>query len=220
MREMEAAPDFTTLRGAGNSWEVSWPQVKQLEKTATHPLGTILAHKLTVYIYNSKALDYLSQLPERRFVLCIRDPRKALVSWHNMHQSIARSGKNPQHFAWQERDFYADCSIADYYERFARDRLKYDVHFQRLADLVSNKHVLVVAQEFMAAHMETVLSAVRDLTLDRPITVSQTETVARHEGFADRNATSIPQYILDELTEVQENLALRINESGVTALMV
>lgn len=67
--------------------------------------------------------------------------------------------------------------------------------------------------------METVLSAVRDLTLDRHITVSQTETDARHERFADRNAASLPQYILDDLTEVQENLTLRINESGVTALV-
>lgn len=215
MSAFENDPEITTLRAPDGAIEVSWPAIKEV-RPAAHP-GGILAHKFTAYAYNAEAMRYLVDAnPDSILVLCVRDPVRSLVSWHKMHQSIARSGKNPGHFAYQERDFYADCSIEDYYGHFAKRRLRYDLHFQNMLEIVPASRLVVVSQERMAKGISEVADHLKAVARGSTTPLAEpTGSTEAHQGYADRADRSLPLAMRNELKRIHGRLYEAIAVSGV-----
>lgn len=210
MRAIEQEPDVTLVRSESGGLEVGWPQIKELKAPES---GRIQAHKFTAYIYNDKALQYIVGMGDGLFVLCIRNPAKSLVSWHMMHRDIARSGRIPEHFAYQDRDFYADCSIQDYYERYAKPNLRYDLHFARLASIAPKDSIIVVSQERMAEDLGQIASYITSLA--RGHAAAPSEPWGAHTSLADKTQVDLPDDISEDLRNVHTALLEAVKCSGV-----
>ncbi len=218
MARFEADPEVTVLRTPEGGIEVTWPRIRELApQFSAVPLG---AHKFTAYAYIPDALEWLaSSNPARLFVLCVRDPAKALVSWHNMHRAIARAGTQSGHFAVRERDFYSDCSIPDYYRHYAARRLRYQVHFDRLLRIVPVERVAVVSQERMARGIEGIADWIKAVACGQDAAPVPEGPAAGHRSYADRAGETVPEAILQELREVRAELMDAVAGSGVRAAL-
>lgn len=210
------------LRTASGQMEYHWPLIDAFEREkGFFDHDGVRVHKFTAYIYNERALRYLAALPARRFLVCIRDPLKALVSWHNMHRKIATDGRSPEHFAWTERDFYATCTLDAYYDRFARSRLRYDHHIRTLFDLVGAERVMVVSQERMACGIDSVADAAIAFFQGRPVPPGalSPQPAGRYQSYADQTGDVVDSAIRAELQAVDAAVHETIRRSGVTALV-
>jgi hypothetical protein len=215
MRAFEADPEIQVVRTPSSGLEIQWPSIRELAPSAGP--GRILAHKYAGYIYSHEALTYLRDCsPTPLIVLCIRDPRSALLSWHNMHRRIATSGKSPEHFAWKERDFYKDCSISAYYEHFAKKRLRYDDYLLKLLDVIPVERLWVLSQESLANNMDSIVDTLKDSASGTfyPVPAASGDT-ARHIGFADRAQDSLSELIEQELAQTNRRLHEIIADNGV-----
>lgn len=219
-RELEARSEVTFLRKQGGALEYDWPTIEAHEKKSGYfDADKVRVHKFTAYIYLEPAIRYLCTIPERRFVVCIRNPAKALISWHNMHRSIATTGRYPEHFAWKERDFYQNCSIPQYYERFARRRLRYDFFLGRLIEIVGAERVMVVSQERMARGIGPIADVVISFAKrkDLPSDLGKPGDGPQHRGFADIAGVERDAALVGELEAVETSLHDMIRGSGVVA---
>jgi len=220
MRALAVQSNVDVLRNPARNLEMTWPLIRKVEKTLSYQAGHLVAHKFTAYAFNAKALAYLAvSPPRRRFVLCVRDTRKALVSWHNMHRQIAQRAAPLDHFAWRERDFYSQCSLAEYYEAFARDRLAYDVYFQRVVQTVKPGRLLVVSQERMAQDTDALAAACAGFghgtwPMADGATAVKSESTA-HKGYADKAVIDLSEQVDAELTAVNSRLSAAVAASGV-----
>ncbi len=200
-------PSVSLLKSSSGSTEIPWPSFR--DAPAQFEDAEVGVHKFAAYIYNLDALKWLAETNyERHFVVCFRDPTRALVSWHNMHRRIANSdGSN--HFAYREREFYANCSIEDYYEQFAASRLNYDKQFNRMAEIVPAQRISAVSQERMA---KGVLD-VADWLVGRALGVTEEslgappmDSAPEHRGYSDTARMHIPESIVVELNGVRTRL--------------
>lgn len=215
MGALERDSEIITLRSPSGNIEVSWPAIKEVRPTS-HPEG-ILAHKFTAYVYNEEALRYHVEVnPDSILTLCVRDPVKSLISWHKMHQTIAHSGRYPEHFAYKEREFYADCSVTDYYKHFAERRLRYDLYFERMTAIVPVDRIFVVSQERMAKGIDQIASQLKALArgVVQPIT-DATDGSETHKGYADKARNTLSKPIQNDLKHVRDRLSASIIASGV-----
>lgn len=207
--------DFDLLRTPDGSVEYRWPLIKDHQRDPNP--ARVRVHKFTAYIYNPDALKFLIEdNPNALIVLCVRNPEKVLVSWHNMHRRIANGEGNKEHFAYINRDFYATCSLRDYYSTFAKRRLRYDRHFLTLSAIVPFQRIVVVAQERLARDLENVSEYLRDLARgDEPKekAISGRETI--HTGFADRSEKAVPPEIRGQLSDISERFRAAVDEMGV-----
>jgi len=219
MRALEADSDFAVLRTEKGALEMFWPMI--LDQRPRAPKNQIVAHKFTAYIYNRGALGYLYGVnPVSAFVLCIRHPARVLVSWHRMHQNIATTGKQPNHFAYKNRDFYASCSIEDYYQAYARSMLEYDRYFRRLISIVPEDRIIVASQERMAQGIGDVAAFIKAWTQgERPEPPIAGVGTDGHKGYADKAKVEVDPAIIAELDDVQSSLLDAISKSKVTALL-
>ncbi len=215
MRAFGADPELQVLKKPNGAVELTWPLIQTI-KIPPHD-GKILAHKFTAYIFNEDALEYLAGInPNSAIVLCIRDPKKSLISWHRMHQSIAKSGRNKQHLAYREREFYATCTVSEYYERYAQRRLRYDKHFRTLLSIVPKERVVVVSQERMAKDMDAVSSLIKSIAKGEEITTAPaSDNKDNYKSYADKSGTVLDVVIERKLNRVQKRLHNMIAKSGV-----
>jgi hypothetical protein len=217
IRRLEDDAEVTVLRPPSGGLEMTWPLIKDLPPT-TDQRG-IVAHKFTAYIYNLAALDYLARSnPDSIAVVCFRNPLRALVSWHNMHRNIALSGNPPNHFAAKEREFYSDCSIEEYFEKFAQSRLQYDKFLSQALSVFSSERLVVVSQERLAYDMPFVVSSLKAIAENGPVPVAKKVSAKnrkKHVGYADMATADISDSVHDELTDVHNRLMEIINHDIV-----
>lgn len=207
MRHFEQSPDCHVIRTSKGGYEVRWPLIRELRTTP--PADRILVHKFTGYIFNPAALEYLSAVNYKSIiVLCVRDPARVIVSWHNMHRSFALDGRPRNHFVLKEKDFYANCSIAEYYEHFARKRLQYDNFLHDILAIVPKERMAVVSQEKIAQDLGLVANYIKSLAkcenFDKSVTSIKE---VRHQGFADKAKVELDGEIANELQGVRERLS-------------
>lgn len=218
MRALESMTAVSILRSKGGSLECSWPQIKH---STPEPSTNLLVHKFTAYIYNPTALTYLARSnPSRTIVLCVRRPRRALLSWYLMHRNIARRDSYTDHFAYREREFYATCTLEAYMDRFARDRLQYDRLFLRLLRFFSSERIVVVWQERMALGIDAVAEYLVRRVLHHEYLAETPcqELLGQHFGAADVSSTEVPFKIREELSAVEFRLRANIQNKGVFQL--
>lgn len=215
LRAFGSDAELQLIKRPDGAVELTWPLIQTM-RIPPHD-GKILTHKFTAYVFNTEALTYLAEInPNSAIVLCIRDPKKSLISWHRMHQSIAKSGRQKQHMAYREREFYADCTISDYYERFARRRLKYDKHLRTLLTIVPKERIVVVSQERMAQDMDAVSGMIKSVAKGETVTVAPSNANKdNYKGYADKSETILDAKIERTLNRVQKRLHNVIAKSGV-----
>lgn len=205
-RSLETLDQIHALRSESGHIELPWPAIRDVtEKT---PAGKTRLHKFPGYVYNKKAVTFLAQQkPKPLFVVCIRDPKRALVSWWNMHRNIARSDTPSDHFAYNERAFYGTCDVDEYYKRYAKERLDYSAHLKHLASEVGRKQIVVVSQERMAQNIDVVSDFILKISKGGAPVLPDTEPSSDpHLGFADKTDISISAHHIDELRDMQNEL--------------
>ncbi|CUH51524.1 sulfotransferase family protein [Shimia marina] len=217
MRIVEKDPRVYVVRTGNDSLEIPPKDLEGYRESA--PACDVLAHKFVARAFTSQGTQELLQLnSEMSLVLCYRHPVKSLISWHNMHTKIAVTGRNKNHFAYKERDFYATASLSEYYERYAKERLCYDVHIGRLLETVPSSQLTIIAQEELAAAPdetgEALLNFVR--TGERKKVCAGGSTA--HRGYADkkRNSIEIPAEITEELEGIYSRTQSLLGAADVT----
>lgn len=145
-------------------------------------------HKFVAYIYNRGALERMVRdNPRMLFIVCVRDPRRSLVSWREMHRRIALDESQTGHFVTQSeesRRFFRDASADEYYRGWVNDRLQYASHIRRLLDTVSPARVMVIDQGVLARDPDRVLAAVAaELGLPCP---ARLQVAQAHVSYAEK----------------------------------
>lgn len=215
IKALEGDADVASLHGADGGFEVPWPEIKRARVAAAPE--QIVAHKCVSYAFKRKALAYLERRNPRGIaVLCIRDPKQALISWHNMHRSIARRGKNKSHFAWRDRAFFLAADHDLYFRRFARKKMNYHKHFKTLAETFPKDRIVVVSQERMAADIRSVADYVKAVARGGdPRLAPPPENARAHRSYAESNPAILDERIAARLDLVSRKLHKNIARSGV-----
>lgn len=170
-------------------------------------------HKYSAYIFSRRALDNLLRHNGKSIIIvCTRHPMKSLISWHNMHRKIASEGA-PGHFTTrtpEDRDFYMNCSLQEYYDRYAENNLRYDFFVKRAFKVFPEQQVVVVAQERLARDPVSPVARVVELLGLAPLEASTSE-VKPHFGHADR---------VKETAGVSPDLAAKLDATHASMLSV
>lgn len=127
-----------------------------------HLLGSNhIFHKFSGYTYVKEISELLSSVYKLRHrtivIFMLGDQYERLQSWHAFHRSKAISGTDKSHFTYANRDFYANCSLTEYYHEFAGKRIDYLTTLQRLAATLDNETIFVIKQNDLRHHPEQVL---------------------------------------------------------------
>jgi hypothetical protein len=199
-------PDVEVLAAANGSPEYAWPLFKT-QPEQSDP-SKVRVHKFTSYAYNDAALRFLAENHGNAlYVVCVRQSVKALLSWHRMHRDIAVTGRDERHFAYKDRDFYSTCTVAEYYARYAKDRLKYDEIVSRISSIFLKNRFAVVSQERMSVALQGISSELVGIAKSGKDTgiIVENATPA-HISYAENAGIQVPKEITLELTGVDARL--------------
>ncbi|MCC5996961.1 MAG: hypothetical protein JJU18_11410 [Oceanicaulis sp.] len=218
MLELGARRGVEVLRSRTNKLEIQWPEIRSIEESVFEPGAldhktVVVAHKCTAYIYDKAALAYLAESGNRQFVICLRDPVKSLRSWWKMHKDIATSGRNKAHFAWQDRDFFANCDIEQYYLKFGQSKLNYAFHIKEALSIIGAANIYFMPQE----HMAKDISAAADQMLKsifKPEVYSQILRKKNHVGFGESAEIKVPDWIESEIRANHDPLVRELSRLG------
>lgn len=192
---------FHVLRGEGGAYENPFPD---------RPASTdkVLFHKYSSYIYARERLQRLAGRPDHRrslYIVNIRHPGKALLSWRSFHSEIARSGRAKWHFAYEHRDFYADPDLRSYYDRFAREGLRYADRLTEAVEVLGSDRLIIVEQERLARDPNAVMADIRSRV---GLRAEEVETLSplKKAPYGDRSREAAPAEIERELAAEWEKL--------------
>ncbi|WP_075221027.1 hypothetical protein [Acuticoccus yangtzensis] len=205
IRRFAEEEDVHVLYAANGHVDALFPDRSNL------PADKVIVHKCPTYILKR---DYLLRLREMvgpaDIVVCYRRLPRVLLSWHNMHRRIARTGVQPNHFVHREPEFWANCSVDDYYHKSAH-RFRMDMFFDQLLRLFPDEQVTVVAQEKMARSVTNVVKLLKG----EPEVEDEAEA---HMGYADRADADIAPDVLEILEETYQRFLARVAASGVRSI--
>jgi hypothetical protein len=224
MRELGERKGVMTLTTPNGALELTWPAIKAREseealRDFVQSDTRLVCHKFAAYLYNRKAIEYLIESKTRKFVVCIRDPSKSLVSWWNMHRNIANSETSKNHFAYKDRDFYANCDIGEYYNKYAKDLLRYDLHIKKLLDGAGAERVFVVSQERMASDIEMAADRILEFSGAREPHHAERAIGHEHMSYAQKAKVALPQAIQIELDQVYGATLVTLLKQNVRRLI-
>lgn len=225
IREAKKLDFVHVLTNTNGSTEVTWPLIKELEKTPPHIEGhkRLIVHKFAAYHGIPSAIDYLVESdPTRLLLIFIRDPLKILISWWNYHKSFAINGSKffPQHFAIIEKDFYSSCSVDEYYKR-RRNAFRHDIVLQDLIRRVPSERLMVVSQERLARDSSQVVNSIiqRSLGVCVDNQGEKLQPILNHSGFADKSSEIVDGEIVSSLSLMYDRMNQVVSDSDVFHLL-
>lgn len=207
MRALEEREGVTLLRAADSSLEVPPEELPALRDTAKN--CEVLVHKFAARVFTRSRVKELFELnPDMLLVICYRDPLKSLVSWHNMHRKIADTGRNTKHFAYKEREFYSKANVEEYYQHYAKERLKYDHYIRNLLPVIPEGQLIVIAQEDLAAAKMGFADGLINLVSQGDKLKITLEQGQSHQGYADKVGAGqeVPEYVKQELEGTKRDI--------------
>lgn len=220
MRAFEQHDRTSVLRAPNGALELEWPNIKEIEAGLSADGETIWVHKYAAYVYQKDGLAYLAENKNRKIVLCVRDPQKSLVSWMLMHRGIAEKGHLPNHFAFKNRDFYLNCSVDEYFERFAKARLNYPEYFRNLASVFGLNRIAIVSQEKMSQGVDVVARRLVEFSQTGSMNTSELEADgSAHRARADRSEMEISDRVKEKLAGWRAELRNYANRPDVAAII-
>ena len=118
-------------------------------------------HKFSGYTYmNSISTLFRLALEVRKntaLLFMLGNQYDRLRSWHAFHRSKAVSGTDKSHFTYANREFYANCTLREYYNEFAIKRIDYLEALKKIVYTAEARNVFVVKQEDLRQHPDKVL---------------------------------------------------------------
>jgi hypothetical protein len=121
-----------------------------------------LFHKFSGYTYIKDIAKSFNEILKQRentaLIFLIGDPYDRLQSWHAFHKSMAISGTDKLHFTYSDRDFYSKCSLKDYFDKFANNRIDYKYILDNLLDSLDHDKIIILKQEDLRKNPEKTLS--------------------------------------------------------------
>ncbi|WP_226582701.1 hypothetical protein [Acuticoccus sediminis] len=207
IRGFEKEDDVHVIRSPNGSVDACFPDRTNL------PDDKLVVHKCPSYVLSRTDLEALrDQVGGADIVLCFRPLPRVLLSWHNMHRRIARNGTHPNHFVHREPEFWANCSVDDYYRKSVH-RFRVDLFFDQLTRVFPAERITVVAQERMARSVGNVVKVLKG---EEP---AEPERRRTYVGYADRTEVEIDPEILAALDETYARFLDRVAQSGVRTLV-
>ena len=205
LRRFAEEDDVQVLLSPTGSVDARFPDRSVIEP------GKRVVHKYPSYILSREDLLRLrDEIDAPHLVLCYRPLPRVLLSWHNMHRRLARTGKHPNHFVQRDPEFWANCSVDDYYRRSVH-RFRIDMFFERIVRMFPAEALTVVAQERMARSLANV---VKELKGEAAVEAEE----PAHQGYADRADVAIDPQILGELDATFQRFLERVAQDGVRHL--
>jgi hypothetical protein len=128
--------------------------------------GKANGHKFTAYIYsNNRMRDLLAEKADALLLINVRPAGEAMLSWRDMHRDIARrEGGGGTHFAASadKREFYANCTEAEYFEAYAKTRLVYAQSIRKFMRIAPKANLLVITQARLSRDARGVMREIHD----------------------------------------------------------
>lgn len=157
--------------------------------------------------FSAKAIENTHKLAcrygEPVYLLSVRSPKKALLSWYNMHKKIAREGVNRDHFAVKEMDKYLSITIEDYAKEFI-DRVDYSSLIKRFADLVPASSLWILDFRNVSYGVSGVMgNLLEDLYPGIPY---PDEFPRRNIGTYPSDLLTLPQQVVDHCDRLESDL--------------
>ncbi len=181
--------------------------------------GRLNGHKYAAYIYDIKALKNLYKSNSNIwFLVCIRDTRESLLSWQKMHKAIAERGQPENHFVNNSRlnrNFYKSCTIEEYYNTFARTRLRYSRYIDKMINTAPNARVVIISQSYLANHAKKAIGRLHNLMGLEPsdsylnLLPSEAHVSVQGERLGE---SALPDWIMRELGHENESLTELISQ--------
>lgn len=167
-----------------------------------------LFHKFSGYMYIKNIVKSFNEIIKQRkntiLIFLIGDPYDRLQSWHAFHKSMAMSGADKLHFTYSDRDFYSNCSLNDYFNKYAKSRIDYKFILDNLLKSLDLNKIIILKQEDLRKNPEktfAILSKKLDFSLGH---------ISKH---IVANATTLPSGISIENNEqLKADLKLRYSE--------
>lgn len=210
-RFLESSP-YCHLAKLDDQYESPFYGRIEVDPSALHVAGKLNGHKYTAYAYSFHAFrKMLTRNRRTLFIFCVRDARAALLSWCNMHRQIALRGSPAGHFACssdENRDFYANCSPSEHYERFSRRRLAYAERIEAVRRRFPKARILVVRQEDLARDPRAVMTRIHAAMGVSVGPDYLAEHAEPHQSFGAKAGSSaeIPDDIAAELKAYDDRL--------------
>jgi hypothetical protein len=143
---------------------------QNLVKPAPEP-GKVNGHKFSAYIYaNNVTSLILADKPDALMLINVRPAGEALLSWRDMHRTIAdREGATHFAAAADRRDFFRTCTEAEYFETFAKPRLHYARNIRKFLQMAPDANYLIITQPRLSRDARGVMKEIHDrLGVDAP----------------------------------------------------
>jgi hypothetical protein len=138
------------------------PQV--LKRQQPMKSSSLNGHCYSAYIYDQTALKRIkTDNPNAVFVICVREPIQALMSWREMHRGLAEKGTPATHFVNKTREsrkFYVAASLDEYHEAYAEPRLKFTARIKQMLRALNNPKTVIVSQDAIKKRSATVAEAI------------------------------------------------------------
>ena len=123
-------------------------------------------HKFSGYTYVkgiSSLLNSTRTIRNNTIILfMLGNQYERLQSWHAFHRSKAVNGADKAHFTYANRDFYANCSLGEYYREFARKRIDYLSTLKALANSLDLTNTYIIRQNDLLHNPEKILHALSE----------------------------------------------------------
>lgn len=160
---LAASPDLNIT--AGRTKEFPYYIRSQDPGPLDYVEGKRNGHKFSGYIYNNDGMtDLLAENPEALLIITVRSAESALMSWRQMHRSIAKKN-TVEHLTTKDRasrKFFKNCTIDEYYESYAKRRLKYAQHIENLLTRFPSANYVVIAQRRLSEDAATVMTELHE----------------------------------------------------------
>lgn len=100
-----------------------------------------------------------------------------------------------------DREFYASCTIAEYWNRFAKNKMRLEHNLKALSTNVSKNRLFLVDNQIMASNTHSVISKISDVLGFRPQVSHQK---SRHYSKAENADIDVPEYIHKQLSHTRD----------------
>ena len=205
-RMIEKAPHTNVARNDRGTLECDISAVGFVPNDSFYSAGKLNGHKFSAYAFSKRKLESIAAWsPEAKFIICVREPVRVLLSWHLMYRKIASRGKPVNHKAVVERDFFSSCTADDFFYHFARQKLRYGAHLSAVIKVIGAESLFVISQERQAKDPK----ATEDL-LESILGIEMAKSAPRvsHVSSAERLHPSelISHTVLHELELLQTDL--------------
>lgn len=125
------------------------------QQSAITSASGVLA-KYSACIYSMKKLrawhQMLMNISAPAYIICIGDPKSRCISWYRFHRELAFSGRDPNHFAYVNRDKYMSMNLDSYCDERG-DRLNYGHYLRKSLEVLASEEVLILNMETLSSNL-------------------------------------------------------------------